>query len=75
MMKPATAKTFDEYAQQLFIPYICSQLRSVSRVDLVWDIYKDDSLKGTAKPSAERVKETCGWEGCPTRKLAELSTD
>jgi len=49
MMKPAAAKTFDEYAQQVFIPYISSQLRSVSRVDLVWDIYKDDSLKGTAR--------------------------
>ena len=48
MMKPAAAKPFDEYAQQVFIPYISSQLRSVSRVDLVWDTYKDDSLKGTA---------------------------
>ena len=49
MMKPAAAKTFDEYAQQVFIPYISSQLRSVSRVDFVWDTYKDDSLKGTAR--------------------------
>ena len=49
MMKPAGAKTFDEYAQQVFIPYISSQLRSVSRVDLVWDTYKDNSLKGTAR--------------------------
>ena len=30
MMKPAGAKTFDEYAQQVFIPYISSQLRSVT---------------------------------------------
>ena len=49
MMKPAAAKTFDEYAQYIFIPCISSQPRSVSRVDLVWDIYKDDSLKGTAR--------------------------
>ena len=42
MMKPAAAKTFDEYAQQVFIPYISSQLCSVSSVDLVWDTYKDD---------------------------------
>ena len=48
-MKSAAAKTFDEYAQQVFISYISSQLRSVSRVDLVWDIYKDDSLKGTTR--------------------------
>ena len=51
MMKPAAAKTFDEYAQQVFIPYISSQLRSVSRLDLVWD----DSLKGTAR--AKRGKD------------------
>ena len=49
MMKSAAAKTFDEYSQQVFIPYIFSQLRSVSRVDLVWDTYKDDSLKGIAR--------------------------
>ena len=49
MIKPAAAKTFDEYAQQVFIPYIYSQLCSVSRVDLVLDTYKDDSLKGTAR--------------------------
>ena len=50
MMKPAAAKPFDGHiAQQVFIPYISSQLRSVSRVDLVWDTYKDDSLKGTAR--------------------------
>ena len=49
MMKPAAAKTFDEYAQQVFIPYISSQLRNVSRVTLVWDTYNDNSLKGTAR--------------------------
>ena len=49
MMKPAAAKTFDEYAQQVFIPDVSSQLRSVSCVDLVWDTYKDDSPKGTAR--------------------------
>ena len=49
IMKQAVTKTFDEYAQQVFIPYVSSQLCSVSRVDLVRDIYKDDSLKGTAR--------------------------
>jgi len=49
MMKPASAKTLDEYAQQVFIPYSSSQPRSVSRVDLVRDTYKDHSLKGTAR--------------------------
>ena len=48
-MMPAAAKIFDEYAQHIFIPHITSQPRSVSRIDLVWDTYKDDSLKGTAR--------------------------
>ena len=46
MMKPAAANTFDVYAQQVFIPYISSQLRSVN---LVWDTYKDNSLKGKTR--------------------------
>jgi len=37
MLKPASAKTFNEYACQ------------ISRVDLVWDRYIQDSLKGTAR--------------------------
>ena len=49
MMKPAAVKTYDEYAQEVFIPYISSQLRSVSRVDLVWDTYKHDSLKDISR--------------------------
>jgi len=65
MTKPAAVKTFDEYAKHVFIPYISSQMLCVLRVDLGWDTYTDDSLKG--------CKETCGWEGSRTRKLTELS--
>jgi len=49
MMKPAASEIFDENAQQVFTTCISSQLRSVSRVHLVWDTYKNVSLKGTAK--------------------------
>ena len=63
MLKPAAAKTFDEYAQQVFISYISSQLRNVSRVDLVLDTCQ--AWKG--------CKETSGWEDCRTVKLAEPS--
>ena len=65
MMKPAAANTFDEYAQQVFNPYISSQLRNVSCVDLVWDTYKDDSLKGTA-----RAKRGKGVRRCVVGKAA-----
>ena len=49
MLKPAAAKTFAEYASEIFIPYIFSQLHNASRLDLVWDTYVKDSLKGTAR--------------------------
>jgi hypothetical protein len=59
MMKPAGAKTFEEFAQQVFIPYITTQLRSASRVDLIWDVYKDDSLKATARAKRGKGIRRC----------------
>ena len=34
---------------QVFNPYILHQLKSCNRVDIVWDVYKKDSLKTTAR--------------------------
>ena len=45
MLKPGIMSTFKEYADQIFIPYILACLQNVSRLDVVWDIYKPDSLK------------------------------
>ena len=57
MLKPNTAKNFSEYATNIFIPYIRSQVQkfNVSRLDLVWDRYIPDSLK-----SITRAKRGCG---------------
>ena len=49
MLKPGAARTFEEYAHQVFLPYIAGQFQSVSRLDLVWDRYVADSLKATAR--------------------------
>ena len=49
ILKPASVKNFIEYASQIFIPYILSQFQNASRVDLVWDSYLEDSLKGTTR--------------------------
>ena len=49
MLRPGAAKTFEEYAHQVFLPYISGQLRHVSRLDLMWDSYVVDSLKATAR--------------------------
>lgn len=45
MLNPRTARTFQEYSDTVFMPYITKQLERAKRIDIVWDIYKDDSLK------------------------------
>ena len=57
MLKPGGAETFKQYADQVFLPYILGQLQHASRLDLVWDSYKADSLKATAR--AECGKGVC----------------
>ena len=49
MLKPASATTFKEYATQVFIPYIKSQLSYTTRIDVVWDVYKEWSLKAATR--------------------------
>ena len=38
-------KTFQEYAQLVFLPHLALMLQDVVRLDVVWDIYRKDSLK------------------------------
>ena len=49
MLKPVGAKTFQDYAMLVFLPYIKAQLARVTRVDIIWDVYIPDSLKSTAR--------------------------
>lgn len=35
----AIMKTFADYAEKIFLPHISKQLKFVSRLDIVWDIY------------------------------------
>ena len=37
MLKPGCIKTYAEYANEIFVPFMASQLRTATRVDLVWD--------------------------------------
>ena len=48
-LKPSAAKTFDDYSQNIFLPYIKLQLKSASRVDIVWDEYFENSLKSQTR--------------------------
>ena len=45
MLGPGGAKTFSDYATQVFLLYITSQLQHAIRVDVVRDEYLPDSLK------------------------------
>ena len=49
LLKPGTSKSFDEYAMQVFLPYILSHFNQAKRVDVVWDRYICDSLKSAAR--------------------------
>ncbi len=54
MLAPGGAKTFCEYATQVFMPYITSQLQHAIRVDVVWDEYMRDSLKADTRTKRGR---------------------
>lgn len=50
MVKPTnTVKTFQEYADLVFIPYVKGQLQHVQRLDIIWDEYVPNSLKATTR--------------------------
>ena len=49
MLSPGPSKTFMEYSQGVFLPFVKSQLQHVLRVDVVWDIYIADNLKTTTR--------------------------
>ena len=39
----------EEYADQVFIPYLTKQLQNSMRIDLVWDTYLPNSLKESTR--------------------------
>ena len=43
------ATSFKEYADFVFKPYILKQPVAVQRVDVVWDVYREDSFKSTTR--------------------------
>lgn len=45
MLEPGTVETFQAYADNVFVPYIVSQLKYTKRIDIVWDVYQTNSLQ------------------------------
>ena len=75
MLKPGVSKTFEVYTKEVFLPYISLQLCKATRVDLVWDVYLNDNLKGTAR--LKRGQSICRrvvGTGLIPGRLAELSS-
>ena len=44
-----TITTFQQYAEQVFVPFLRRELQTVNRVDVVWDSYLDSSIKGATR--------------------------
>ena len=54
---PDKGKTFADYVRDTFFPHICRALDHHQRVDIIFDNYKNDSLKeGTRKAHGKGVR-------------------
>ena len=49
MLKPNAAKSSQEYADEVFVKFIQQQLQSLKRIDIIWDRYLANSIKGSAR--------------------------
>ncbi|CAC5382291.1 unnamed protein product [Mytilus coruscus] len=49
ILKPRFCKTFEDYSKQVFLPHINNYLKSCSRLDVIWDEYRQDSLKASTR--------------------------
>jgi len=54
-MVPGTCGSFEDYVNEVFVPYVMKELDTVIRIDIAWYVYKFDSLK-----YATREKRGCG---------------
>ena len=54
MLPPKGNKTFSDYAEEVFLPYIKTHHEAVSHVDVVWDVYHPDSLKASTRENGSR---------------------
>ena len=49
MLKPGSARTFQDYAKDVFLPYVKSQVDKAQRVDIVWDDHREGTLKAQTR--------------------------
>ncbi len=56
MLQPSVSKTFGYYGENVFGKYVKSTLDKPQRDDIVFDVYKDDSLKQTTREKRGTTK-------------------
>ena len=49
-------KSIGEYSTDVFIPYVINKLNDVRQVDIVWDVYREDSLKAGTRESRGKTQ-------------------
>ena len=49
MLKPGGCNPFADYSNKVFCPYVSSTMNGVSRTDIVWDRYSNESLKADTR--------------------------
>ena len=49
MLPPKECRTFHDYSEKRFLPYIVREAQSVQRLDVVWDTYNQNSLKASTR--------------------------
>ena len=59
MLDLGRAKSFQDFADEVFIPYISRQLETAQKIDMVWDVYIEDSLKGTTREKIGKGIRRC----------------
>ncbi len=56
MLRPVGVRTFEQYANDIFKPYIMSKLQNAARLDIVFDRYTANSLKSSAREKRGKWK-------------------
>ena len=51
------AKTFNDYSDKVFLPWMERTLQSTGRIDIIWDVYRPRALKNQREKKEGRVLE------------------
>ena len=83
MLLPKGCKDINQYAKEIFLPFLTAHLNKCQRLDIVWDVYRPDSLKretqdsrgkGIRRKVTDQTPVPINWQGflCVDDNKAEL---